>query len=404
MNSFRSHPVLVIVLAQLFGTSLWFSPNSAAPDLVRAWQLSTTDLGYLTSSVQIGFILGTLILATSGLADRFPASRIFAISSLLGALFNGIFALTCSGLDQAIIARFSVGLCLAGIYPLGMKMVIAWTKGNAGSTLGLLVVMLTLGTALPHGVRAIGADLSWQGVVLTSSALAVLGGVVVFILGDGPYLIRPQHRPKIRWGAALMVFGQRNFRSCAMGYFGHMWELYAFWTVVPFLVGDLFRRVQSPTAIQSTTISGLSFAIIGIGAVGCIAAGLLSKRFGSPRVAAGALAGSGLICATYPFFAQAGIVIAVAALAIWGIAVIADSAQFSAVAARVCPPELVGSALAIQNSVGFFITVLSITLITSWVESLGSYVSWLLLPGPIVGLFFLRPLIGINPDQLKPSS
>lgn len=404
MNWLRSNPVAVIVLAQLFGTSLWFSPNSAAPDLVRAWQLSTTDLGYLTSSVQIGFILGTLLLATSGLADRFAASRIFALASLLGAVLNGYFALGCNGLNQAIATRFAVGLCLAGIYPLGMKMVIAWTKGNAGSTLGLLVAMLTLGTALPHGVRAAGADLSWQGVVLTSSVLAILGGVVIFLLGDGPFLVRSQHRPRIKWGAALMVFGQRNFRSCAMGYFGHMWELYAFWTIVPFLVTDLIIRAHVPVAIQNTTISGISFAIIGIGAVGCVTAGLLSKRFGSPKVAAGALALSGLICAIYPLFAQSGLVIAIAVLGIWGIAVIADSAQFSAVAARVCPPELVGSALAIQNSVGFFITVLSITLITSLVESLGSNVSWLLLPGPIVGLYFLRPLLGISPDQLKPST
>jgi len=404
MSLLRSHPVLIIVLAQLFGTSLWFSPNSAAADLVRAWQLSSSDLGYLTSAVQIGFILGTLILATTGLADRFPASRIFAIASFAGALLNGFFALGCSGLDQAVVTRFAVGLCLAGIYPLGMKMVIAWTKGNAGSTLGLLVAMLTLGTALPHGVRAAGADLSWQGVVLTSSLLAVVGGAIVFLLGDGPYLVKAQHRPRIKWGAALMVFAQRNFRSCAMGYFGHMWELYAFWTVVPFLVSDLIHRAPVPAATQSTTISGLSFFIIGIGAVGCVTAGLLSKRFGSPRVAAVALASSGLICAIYPFFAQGSLELAIVILSIWGIAVIADSAQFSAVAARVCPPELVGSALAIQNSVGFFITVISITLITSLVDSLGSNVSWLLLPGPIVGLIFLRPLLGISPDQLKPST
>ncbi len=404
MRLLRSQPVLVIVLAQLFGTSLWFSPNSAASDLIRAWQLSTTELGYLTSAVQIGFILGTLFLATSGLADRFSASRIFAIASVFGATLNGVFALLCTGLEQAIVTRFAVGLCLAGIYPLGMKMVIAWTKGNAGSTLGLLVAMLTLGTALPHGVRALGADLSWQGVVLTSSILAILGGVVVLLLGDGPYLVRSQHKPRVRWGAAFLVFGQRNFRSCAMGYFGHMWELYAFWTVVPFLVADLIRQAQLQDALIGSATSGLSFLVIGIGAVGCVTAGLLSKRFGSPRVAAGALAVSGLICAVYPFLAHAGLAISISVLAIWGIAVISDSAQFSAVAARVCPPDLVGSALAIQNSVGFFITVLSITLVTSMVESLGSTVAWLLLPGPIVGLFFLRPLLSISPDQLKPST
>ena len=141
MNFLKSHPVAVIVIAQLFGTSLWFSPNSAAPDLIRSWHLTAVGLGQLTSAVQIGFILGTLLLATTGLADRFAASRIFALASVLGAGFNAVFALLATGLDQAIVLRFAIGLCLAGIYPLGMKMVIAWTKGQAGSTLGLLVAM-----------------------------------------------------------------------------------------------------------------------------------------------------------------------------------------------------------------------------------------------------------------------
>lgn len=401
MKILARYPVAVIVIAQLFGTSLWFSPNSAAENLIRAWSLTAVQLGQLTSAVQIGFIAGTLLLAISGLADRFSASRIFAVSSLVGAAFNAAFALLAAGLDQALMMRFLVGLCLAGIYPLGMKMVIAWTQGSAGSTLGLLVGMLTLGTALPHAVRAAGADLSWQGVIVTSSILALAGGAAVFLLGDGPYLAKAGARKTVRWGAALRVFKDRNFLSCAMGYFGHMWELYAFWTVVPFLVADAVRGSGLSTG---RTVSALSFVVIGVGIVGCVVAGLMSQRFGSPRVAAVALFTSGLMCLLYPIFSVAGMLVSIVLLIVWGVAVIADSGQFSAIAARVCPPNVVGSALAIQNSVGFLITVGSITLATSLVEDLGSKVGWLLLPGPVIGLlFFRRLLLAAQPDSQSSS-
>ena len=159
-NVLQRRPVATIVLAQLFGTSLWFSPNSAAEDLMRAWLLTPGAFGQLTSAVQVGFIAGTLMLAVSGLADRFSASRIFAVSGVFGAAFNAAFALLPVGFGQALVLRLVVGICLAGIYPLGMKMVIGWSRGNAGASLGLLVAMLTLGTALPHAIRAGGGDIS----------------------------------------------------------------------------------------------------------------------------------------------------------------------------------------------------------------------------------------------------
>ncbi|OOG58001.1 MFS transporter [Polaromonas sp. C04] len=401
MNAFTRHPIALIAAAQLFGTSLWFSPNSAAESLAREWSLTAAQLGQLTSAVQVGFIVGSLLLATSGVADRYSASRVFALASLLGAAFNAAFAFLASSFTEAMVLRFLVGICLGGIYPLGMKMVIAWTKGSTGSALGLLVGMLTLGTALPHAVRAAGADLPWQGVVVTSSILALLGGAAVLFLGDGPNLSGARGEKSMGWGAALRVFSDRNFLSCAMGYFGHMWELYAFWTVVPFLVTEAVRG--SKFAAQDRIVSSLSFAVIAAGMVGCVVAGHLSNRFGSARTAAAALGTSGSLCLMYPFLAHLGFVPSVALLLIWGFAVIADSAQFSAIASRVCPPEVIGSALAIQNSVGFLVTVGSITLVTSVVQDLGSKVGWLLIPGPVIGLLFFRRLVALPSEYFGPS-
>ncbi|WP_181184423.1 MFS transporter [Cupriavidus pinatubonensis] len=384
-------PIGVIVIAQLLGTSLWFSPNSAAESLAHAWGISTPEVAQLTSAVQLGFIAGTLLLATSGLADRFAASRIFCIASLLGAAFNATFALAPISFCQALLVRGAVGVCLAGIYPLGMKMVISWSKGNAGKTLGLLVAMLTMGTALPHGVRAMGASWSWQAVVLTSSVLALVGGAVIAALGDGPHLRGLTATRSKSWGAALTVFREPAFRSAAMGYFGHMWELYAFWAVAPFLVANVLS-VGGDDARAGASL--VTFVVIASGALGCVAAGILSQRYGSARVAAAALALSGAMCLVFPIAAHHGTVaLCIAILLIWGISVIADSAQFSALSAQACPPHLLGSALAIQNSIGFLVTVLPINLVVGMVGKLGPDVAWLLLPGPIVGLAFLRSLV-----------
>ena len=382
-----SKAVPTIVFAQLLGTSLWFSANSAADNLRAAWGIGVADIGTLTNAVQLGFILGTLTFAITGLADRFPASRIFAVCAVLGALANAAFALLASGMDSGVPLRFAVGFCLAGVYPLGMKLVVSWVPERAGAALAWLVGMLTLGTSLPHGIRLVGGNAPWQATLLVSSALALLAAVLIFRLGDGPHLKRRHDAPPLRLGRVFYTFSIREFRASAFGYFGHQWELYAFWTLVPALV------VLAGLAEAGTPqLAGFAFVIVGIGALGCVLGGWWSQRIGSARVAASALALSAACCALYPFAVDLPNWAKIGLLLLWGASVVADSPHFSALSAKASPPEIVGSALAFQNALGFAITMASIQLGTRWIGDWGNHIAWLLLPGPLLGLLGLFPL------------
>jgi len=381
------HPIAVIVLAQLFGGSLWFSANSAADELMRAWGAGAADIGRLTNAVQLGFIAGTLFFSVSGLADRYKASHIFAASAVAGALANAGFALLAQGVDDGMAWRFAVGLSLAGIYPLGMKLVVSWEPARAGEALAQLVGMLTLGTALPHLTRSLGAGWPWQAVILASSALALAAAAAIARLGDGPHL-KPHAGVGIRLGRVFQAFRIPAFRASALGYFGHQWELYAFWTLVPLLLTStgLAERLGTGTA-------ALSFAVIGIGALGCFTGGWASRHMGSARVAALGLALSGTCCLAFPLLAgRVSDALLLILLLRWGVAAVLDSPHFSALSARACPPENVGSALAIQNAIGFAITLVSIGFTTGHVGEVGNIIAWWLAPGPLLGLVGLWPL------------
>nr|WP_240775977.1 MFS transporter [Nitrincola schmidtii] len=383
---------MTIVLAQLFGTSLWFSINGVWLSYASMYDLNDSYLGYLTLSVQFGFILGTLLLAISGLADRFKASEIFAIACFIGAGVNLLMTLTQATLALDMLVRFLTGVCLAGIYPLGMKLVISWTPKYAGAALAWLVGMLTLGTSMPHLLRGITLGMPWQWSITAASVFAVLGGVVVLVLGTGDHL--PKQPSKMNLGKGFLALRLPNFRAVASGYFGHCWELYAFWMLVPLLVSREISRLN----LSLDLVSIVSFLIIGLGALGCILGGVLSKSIGSLLVAKTALYVSGFICLLYPFLSGLSPILMFVLLMIWGIAVIADSPQFSALAALNAPADSLGSSLAMMNAIGFALTIPSIWITSLLWNDMGPWVVLWLLPGPVIGLWALRKMKASHQD------
>ena len=395
-----SWPVALIVLAQCLGTTLWFSPSGVSDSLIAHLQLSATGFGWLLAATQLGFIAGTLGFAISGVADRFAATRVFVVSSLLGALANAAVVWGKADMDTVWALRFVVGICMAGVYPLGMKMIVQRVGSKPAAALGWLVGMLTLGTAMPHALRALGQNWPWQEVLLASSWLAVLGAVVVGCLGEPS---RIQARPsqaapvpaglKLNTHALRTVLAARGFRASALGYFGHMWELYAFWSVLPWLSLPIARALTDTPEGMASTVAWVSFAVIGIGFFGCVLGGIWSRRVGSARVAASALAASGLMCLLYPLIPERWPLVQLGALLFWGVCVVADSPQFSAMSSQHAPPQWLGSALVLQNGVGFLITVLSILLLGWALETWGSWALWLLAPGPALGLWALWPWV-----------
>lgn len=375
----------IIVVSQFCCTSLWFAGNGVMGDLVTTFGLSESAVGHLTSGVQFGFIVGTLVFAILSIADRFSPSKVFFWCAVLGALVNLGVIWEGNGLSSILSFRFFTGFFLAGIYPVGMKIAADYYEKGLGRSLGYLVGALVVGTAFPHLLKEMTRALSWKAVLMATSSLAVLGGaLMVGLVPDGPFRKPGQ---KIYWSAFLKVFQSSDFRSAAFGYFGHCWELYTFWAFVPIML-QTYGAIHPATTFD---IPLLSFLIIAVGGLACVLGGYLAQTLGTKRVAFMALLLSCVCCLISPLlFVQGCEVAFVAFLVFWGMVVIADSPLFSTLVAQNASPEIKGTALTIVNSIGFAITIVSIQLLNEmriWTSS--NMVYMILALGPILGLVSL---------------
>jgi MFS family permease len=374
----------LIVLAQFCGTSVWFAGNSVLPQLQAQFGLPSTSLGFLTSSTQLGFILGTLVFAVFGISDKYSPSKVFFISSVFASALNSCMLFNTSSFELILLTRFFVGIALAGIYPVGMKIAADWNQHGLGHWLGALVGALVLGTAFPYSLKLIPQLPNIENIILAVSIICFAGGLIVYVfVPDGPF-----RKPSTAFSffGITKAFSSTEFRAPSLGYFGHMWELYAMWAFIP-AVFSYYAEVNSITINPSA----FAFVTIGAGAIGCYAGGLLSMRVGSPSLATFALLSSGICCLLSPFIFHLPFGIFLTFMIFWGTTMAADSPQFSALVAKHAPADVRGSAITMVVCIGFAITIISIQLL-SFLKTVMpfEYLFLVLLPGPILGCLAMR--------------
>ena len=374
----------IIVLAQFAGTSLWFAVNAVMPDLQNQMGWPASDVGRLTSALQLGFIAGTLVFAVLAIADRFSSRRVFLICSLAGSMCTLGALAQVDDFLALLMWRATTGFFLAGIYPVGMKIASQWFPKGLGVALGWLVGALVLGSASAHGIRALSSQLPWSTVMLSVAGLAAAGGLILYVLIPEPPQNTTQAK-QLQWQALASLWTDWRVRSSVLGYFGHMWELYTLWVLAPLILATRF---------EGTQLSMAAFSVIGVGALGCILGGLGAKRWGSAKVATLQLGISGMCCLLAPWLMFAPLEWMMAWLLIWGVTVAGDSPQFSTLTASNAPPHAVGSVLTLTNCIGFGISIVSIELFThlaKWHE-LATLLPWLGL-GPLLGIWAMWPLL-----------
>ena len=380
----------LIALVQVLSLTVWFSASAVVPALRVEWSISATAAVWLTASVQLGFVVGAVTSTGFNLPDRLAPHRLMAACALAAAACTAVFAATATNLAGAVALRFATGLFLAGVYPVGMKLTASWSESaRRGRAFGILIGALTLGSALPHLIGGLG-DLPWRAVMFTAAAIGAVGAVVAAAA------VRPGHQlhtagpslPHPRY--ALSMFAQRGPRLVNLGYFGHMWELYALWTWLPsYLIAS---NTAHTGATGHTSVGVTAFVSIGVaGVAGCLLGGWTADRYGRSAAAVTALAVSGTCCLASPlaFGAAPGWVLVLTV--IWGAAVIADSGVFSTSLSEVADRRYVGTALTAQTAIGFLLTVVTIQLVPVLADAVGwRYAFLLLVPGPFIGVIAMR--------------
>jgi MFS family permease len=381
----RWRQLAYLSLAELGALSLWFSASAVLPALTREWALGDGGRAGLTLAVQLGFIVGTLVSAIGNLSDIWSPRRLMAASVVAGAIANAALALWVDTLAPALVLRFITGAAMAGAYPPAMKIMATWFREGRGLAIGILVGALTVGSAAPHLIRGATA-VHWRVTLLVASGLALLAAVlVVTAVREGPHRF-----PSARFDArmALAIFRERGARLACFGYFGHMWELYAMWAWIGVFLAESFA--QAGATLNPATAT---FVVIAIGALGCYAAGAGADRWGRTTLTMAAMAVSGACAALIGLTFAAAPALTMAIAIVWGISVIADSAQFSTAVTELSPPAYVGTALTTQTCVGFSITLISIWLIPLAVRAVGWRWAFALLAiGPVLGVIAMGRL------------